>query len=130
MRAIRVTVGGRVLYLAYNCEAMFTLEEMAGDTAELFGKMQPNNRAGVAVLTQAAAILAEQGELIRRSLGYDKAPIITPEQLAAIATPRELLELKNAIPKAIHYGLALEIGPEEGEEIDLGLLELQQKKTR
>ena len=124
MKAVKITLAGRTQYLAYTGEAMFQLQEKFGTAAELLGAIGKNTRDGLSVACEAAAILAEQGELARRHLGYDKGPIIV-----ATITPSEIAALKLAIPAAMELGYGREV-VEENDEIDIGLAELNaQKKT-
>ena len=126
MKAVRITLAGRTQYLAYTGEAMFQLQEKFGTAAELLGAIGKNTRDGLSVACEAAAILAEQGELARRHLGYDKGPIIEAATIRATITPSEIAALK---PAAMELGYGREV-VEENDEIDLGLAELNaQKKT-
>ena len=78
---------------------------------------------------KAAAILAEQGELVRRGLGYDPEPMTDAETIAATMAPSEIAALKVAIPSALTLGYGREIEA-DADEVDLGLAELNtQKKT-
>ena len=130
MKAVKITLAGRTQYLAYTGEAMFQLQEKFGTAAELLGAIGKNTRDGLSVACEAAAILAEQGELARRHLGYDKGPIIEAATIRATITPSEIAALKLAIPAAMELGYGREV-VEENDEIDLGLAELNaQKKTR
>lgn len=129
MKAVKITLAGRTQYLAYTGEAMFQLQEKFGTAAELLGAIGRNTRDGLSVACEAAAILAEQGELARRHLGYDKGPIIEAATIRATITPSEIAALKLAIPAAMELGYGREV-VEENDEIDLGLAELNaQKKT-
>ena len=94
MKAVKITLAGRTQYLAYTGEAMFQLQEKFGTAAELLGAIG-------SVACEAAAILAEQGELARRHLGYDKGPIIEAATIRATITPSEIAALKLAIPAAM-----------------------------
>lgn len=129
MKAVKITLAGRTQYLAYTGEAMFQLQEKFGTAAELLGAVGKNTRDGLSVACEAAAILAEQGELARRHLGYDKGPIIEAATIRATITPSEIAALKLAIPAAMELGYGREV-VEENDEIDLGLAELiAQKKN-
>ena len=101
MKAVKITLAGRTQYLAYTGEAMFQLQEKFGTAAELLGAIGKNTRDGLSVACEAAAILAEQGELARRHLGYDKGPIIEAATIRATITPSEIAALKLAIPAAM-----------------------------
>lgn len=129
MKAVKITLAGRELYLAYTGEAMFQLQEKFGTAAELLESVVKNTREGLSAACEAAAILAEQGELARRYLGYDKGPIIDAETIRATITPGEIAALKLAIPAAMELGYGRDV-VEDNDEVDLGLAELNaQKKT-
>lgn len=129
MKAVKINLAGRERYLAFTGEAMFQIQEKFGGTSELIEKMKGETREAFSATYDAAAILAEQGELARRHLGYDKAPMIAAEQIAATTTPGEIIKITLAVSSAIALGYGREI-KEENDEIDLGLAELNaQKKT-
>lgn len=130
MKAVRVELAGRVRYLTYTVEAMFQLQEEFGSASDLLEAMRDNGRNGFSASCKAAAILAEQGELARRSLGYDAEPIADAKDIAATLDPAGIAGLKLAIPSALALGYGREVAP-ENDEVDLGLAELNaQKKTR
>ena len=90
-------------------------------------KMQA--RDGFAAACKAAAILAEQGELARRQMGYTPQPILEEDGVSAALAPADLARLKLAVTSAITLGYGREVEP-ENDEVDLGLAELnEQKKT-
>lgn len=129
MRAVKIKLAGRERYLAFTVEAMFQIEEQFGGPSELVEAVRDPGRAGYDAACRAAAILAEQGELVRRSLGYDQEPMAGTEAIAAALDPAALMELKLAIPAALSLGFGREVEP-ENDEVDLGLAELNaQKKT-
>ena len=129
MRAVKFPLAGRERYLAFTVEAMFQLEERFGGVQELIEAVSANSREGFQAACQAASVLAEQGELARRSLGYDPEPMAGTEAIAAALDPAALMELKLAIPAALSLGFGREVEP-ENDEVDLGLAELNaQKKT-
>ena len=118
MKAAKIELAGRERYLCFTVEAMFQIEER-------FGGAQ-----GFEAACGAAAILAEQGELCRRSMGYEPEPLCSAEDIAATMAPTDLARLKLAVVSAITLGYGREINP-ENDEVDLGLSELnEQKKTR
>lgn len=130
MKAVKLTLAGREQHLAFTVEAMFQLEELFGGTKELIDAVTANSREGFQAACRAAAILAEQGELARRHMGYDPTPLLNADDIAATTPPSELHALKLAVTAAIALGFGREIVPEDG-EVDLGLAELnEQKKTR
>lgn len=130
MRAVKFDLAGRKCHLAFTVEAMFQLDEQFGSTQGLVDAIQSGGRDGFSSACRAAAILAEQGELARRSLGYDPEPIAGADEIMASMLPSDMMELKLAIPAAITLGYGREVEPENN-EIDLVLAELNaQKKTR
>lgn len=130
MKAVKLNLVDRERYLCFTVEAMFQLQELYGGSSELLELVQKNTREGFAAACQAAAVLAEQGELVRRSLGYDPEPMVSAEAIAATTAPVDIAKLKLAIPAAISLGYGREVKP-ENDEVDLGLAELnEQKKTR
>lgn len=130
MKAVRLTLAGRERYLALTVEAMFQLDELFGGTEKLLDAVMDSSREGFQAACRAAAVLAEQGELARRHLGYEPSPLPSPEEVASTMTPDGLSALKMAVSSAISLGFGREIEP-ESDEVDLGLAELnEQKKTR
>ena len=130
MKAVKIVLAGRERYLALTVEGLFQLEEQFGGVRELLEAMTAPGRESFHAACKAAAILAEQGELARRHLGYEPAPPPSPEAIAAAMDPAGLPDLKTAVSTAVSLGFGREIEPED-DEVDLGLAELsEQKKTR
>lgn len=130
MRAVKINLAGRERYLCFTVEAMFQIEERFGGTRELTDTMEANSRTGFEAACGAAAILAEQGELCRRSMGYEQEPLCSAEEIAAAMAPSDLARLKLAVVSAITLGYGREVEP-ANDEVDMGLAELnEQKKTR
>ena len=130
MKAVKINLAGRERHLCFTVEAMFQIEERFGGAQELTDTMEANSRTGFEAVCGAAAILAEQGELCRRSMGYEPEPLCGAEDIAATMAPTDLARLKLAVVSAITLGYGREIRP-ENDEVDLGLSELnEQKKTR
>lgn len=128
MKTVKISLAGRECYLAFTGEAMFKIRDEYGGVSALLEAVKPDTREGLATACKAAAILAEQGELARRHMGYDKAPIIDAETIEATVTPGDIAGLKTALPAAITLGFGREL-KDENEEVDVVLLELNQKKT-
>lgn len=130
MKTVKIDLAGRTRYLAFTVEAMFLIQESFGGTGELIDAIKEGTREGFTAACGAAAILAQQGELVRRHLGYDPEPVIDAGTIAATMAPSGITALKLAIPAAISLGFGREVDP-ENDEVDLGLAELnEQKKTR
>ena len=129
MKAVRIDLAGRERHLAFTVDAMFILEERFGGVQELIDAVSANSREGFQAACQAASILAEQGELARRHMGYDGVPLASAEEIAATTAPSGITALKLAITSAISLGFGREIDP-DSDEVDIGRAELnEQKKT-
>ena len=130
MKAVKIVLAGQERHLAYTVEAMFQLEELFGGAGEMLDAVMSNGRDGFQAACKAAAVLAEQGELARRHMGYEPSPLLSAENIAATMTPDRLPALKLAVSSAVSLGFGREIEP-ENDEVDMGLAELNdQKKTR
>lgn len=129
MKAVKFSVAGRTVYLAYNGNAMFKVRDEFGGTSELMERTMMDTQEGWRDTCRAAAILIEQGELIRRHMGYTPERIPDEKALMCLLSPQELVELKKAIPTAISLGFGREVTEQDGDEvIDLGLAEINEKK--
>lgn len=129
MKTVKICLAGRECCLAFTVEAMFQIEEQFGGAGQLLEVMQKGGREGVSAACRAAAILAEQGELGRRGLGYDPQPMVDADSIFATLAPSGAAELNMAVIAAISLGFGREVEEENG-EVDLGLAELNaQKKT-
>lgn len=130
MKTAKVTVADATYYLAFDGEAMFTLRDIYGGTQLALEKIEPDSRESFTETCNIAAILAERGELLRRRLGYDAGVIPEKDDFLLMVRPFEIVTLKRAIMQAIELGYGREVTRPGGEEIDEGLAELNQKKTK
>nr|DAW63824.1 MAG TPA: hypothetical protein [Caudoviricetes sp.] len=127
MKAIRVEISGKAYFLVFNGAAMFAFDDEFGGYNAYFEQTKDGGRAAFGLICKAAAILSEQGELVRRELGYDNAPMLTTESALVLATPMDMIALRKAVMDAIVAGFDREVSNDG--YIDLGLMELEQKKT-
>ncbi len=127
MKAIEYKLDGTAYYLVFNGFAMFEFDEQFSGASHLMESVQTVGKNSFELLCKATAILAEQGELARRALGYEKQPIPTLEKIRAVARPLDVIGMRTAVMQAIMAGYGREI--ESDEDVDLVLLELSQKKT-
>lgn len=121
-----MTLAGQDYYLVFNGLAMFEVNDRYGGATKLLDAVDAPGREGFEALCGGLAILAEQGELARRALGYDKGPMLAEEAIRTLATPAEIAPLRTALVTAILSGFGREV--ESDQDVDLGLLELEQKK--
>lgn len=128
MKIVPITIAGKERYLLFNGIAMFAIDEEFGGTTELMEAIGKNDEEGYRNICKVIALLAEQGELARRYYGHDSQEILSADDIEVCTIPADIVRMRLAIPLAISAGFGREIKP-ENEEIDLGLLELNQKKT-
>lgn len=123
MKAVKITLAGQDYYLAFSAAAMFAFEDVFGGSNAYLETAAGAGREASEAVCKAAAILAEQGELARRALGYDKGTIPSAEDLMACSSPVDLLRLRQANLAAITVGYGREV--EDTGDVDLGLMELE-----
>ena len=128
MKAVKIDLAGESYYLIFNGAAMFAIEEEFGGASKMLDGLGDTSD-GYDKLCRAVAILAEQGELTRRYMGYEAGEVLTADTVKTMATPLDVVELKQATVKAVMLGYGRDITDDKA-EVDLGLVELQQKKTR
>ena len=129
MKAAKITVGEVSYFLVLDGEAMFQIRDDFGGTKILLEAVEPDTREAFEATCTAAALLAERGELIRRRLGYEPGKIPERDDFLLLVRPFEVVDLKNAVIRAITLGYGREVETEDGGEYDEGLEELNQKKT-
>lgn len=130
MKAAKFELAGELFYFALDGEAMFQIRDDFGGTKLLLEAIEQDTREGFEAACAAAAILAERGELIRRRLGYEPGRMPEKGDFALLVRPFEIVDLKNAVIKAVTLGYGREVKPDDGGEYDEGLEELNQKKTQ
>jgi hypothetical protein len=140
MKTAKVTLADATYYLAFDGEAMFTLRDDFGGTQLALEAIEQDTRESFAATCATresfaapcaiAAVLAERGELLRRRLGYDPGAIPEKDDFLLMVRPFEIVTLKRAIMTAIELGYGREVTSPADDEIDEGLAELNQKKTR
>lgn len=129
MKAEKFTVEGTVYYLVLDGEAMFQIRDTFGGTKLLLEQLEQDTREGFDAACTAAAFMAERGELIRRRLGYAPGEIPDADTFRLLVPTYEIVDLKNAVIKAVTLGYGREVKSAGDDEYDEGLEELRQKKT-
>lgn len=109
--------------LVYNAAAHFAASEIYPDG--VLDAIAAPGEPGFCALCWAIAQLSTQAELIRRDLGHDPRPLLTPEQVKLRMKPSEIVPFKMAVYEAIMRGLN---SADDDDEIDEVLAELQKKK--
>ncbi len=133
MKTIPFEYGSKKLNLYFNGEAMFQIEALDAQKTEnqpeVLERMQQPTEDGFSALCEVAVILATQGELCRRYLQYTPERIPTVKELLLLLTPRQMLELRNAVLRTVNAGWSTAAPNEDNGDIDTGLAELE-KKTK
>lgn len=121
MKAAKITVAGTTYFLVMDGEAMFTIRDIYGGTRLMLEKMEQDTREGFLETCNAAAILAERGELVRRRLGYEPGRIPERDDFALLTQPYEIVPLKRAIANAIKLGTGARSQPPATMKLTKGL---------
>jgi len=126
MKGYKYELNGKEYTLCYTGEAFFDIDNLVGDMgfADAFN---PDTKEGFNMLCKAAAILSEQGELVRRYYGYDPGEALDAEELRLTLSPTDKVELYKAVLGAIILGCKREI-EDKSKEISLTRLAQLKKK--
>lgn len=111
--------------LLYNAEAHFAAFEKYPEG--LMKQLQIKGPESYEAMLWAFAEAAKQAELYRRFMGEKPKRILTVEEWRMIIKPGQLSQAGEMVMQAIIEGLGP--GPEEDEEIDEVLQELEKKRT-
>lgn len=118
---------GRELHLLYNGNLLYEIQEKYGDEANVFTLCQDNTRAAFLAACNIITMMCEQGELLRRYLGYDPAETPKLEWFRTCSSYGDVGLIKNAIFRTAAHDV--DSGVVE-DEIDLGLLELEASEKK
>lgn len=134
MRQIEYKFNDKTYYLAFTAEALFTVYDKFGYTSDILtttGCLE-STAEGWKNCCYLAALMASQGELQRRRMGYRPADMLDMETLRTGLRPAEVPELRLAVRQALEEGFRRDLAPEEPEEVNLVLAsrEEAEKKKR
>ena len=128
-RIVKITWNGTPIFLNYSMEVMFSVGDKFGNIANALEAVEKSSREGLEAVRWFACQMANDGELYRREMGYDKGKMYTEQDFSGRMHPQEFSELRDAVVEAIAKGYQRELQNEE-DEVDLGLAELNRKKDR
>ena len=134
MKHIDFEFNGRTYALSFTAEALFQLYDHFGATDDILEAthcLEPTAE-GWRNCCWLAALMAAQGELQRRAMGYDKQPMLTAEELRCGVMAADNARLRMAVRRALEQGFHREIpDPDTEREVNLVLKEREeaQKKT-
>ena len=114
--------GGKEYWLVY-----FEIKERYG--TDPFERLRADDRSGWDCAIGCLLILAREGELCRRYMGYEPLPMLDEETLRRTVLPDGVVNVKNAVAEAIFAGMRIENALKDDSPVDVGLLEFE-KKTK
>ena len=126
MNTVDFIWNGQTLHLLLNGAALFDIFDRYGSDAEILELIAGSGRKDLEATCWILAKLAEQGELARRYLGYDREKRPQAGRLIALMARMEIPRARVAITQAVRLGFGMRHGEAE-EYTDLGLQELQKK---
>lgn len=126
-RMVKVTVAGEDRYLNYSIGVLFDVNDKYGSLSGFLDVLEKDNMEAFDALRWITVRMANEGELCRRSLGYDRCEILKDEDVGTQMSPYDFMMLKNAVVTAVNNGYMREVPDDENREIDLGLQELEEK---
>lgn len=119
--------GGKEYWLVYTADAYFEIKERYG--TDPFERLRADDRSGWDCAIGCLLILAREGELCRRYMGYEPLPMLDEETLRRTVLPDGVVNVKNAVAEAIFAGMRIENALKDDSPVDVGLLEFE-KKTK
>ena len=125
-----VRFGDRDYPLNYSIEVMFRMEERYKDITAALDTIAGGGRASFEAVKWFFTAMANDGELCRRAAGYDERPFLEEDSITERMSPKAFAALRDAVVEAIRRGYETEIANSSGQFIDLGLMEIQRKKTK
>ena len=126
MTPLPFTWRGQTLHLLLNGAALFDIFDRFGANAEIPELIAGSSRKSLENTCWILAKLAEQGELARRFLGFERETPPMEQELLTLMTPMEIPLARLAITRAVRLGFDMRHQDPE-EYVDLGLRELQKK---
>lgn len=132
MKRIEFDFNGRIYFLAFTAEALFTVYDHFGYTTDILtttGCLEPTAE-GYKNLCWLAALMAAQGELQRRRIGYSDQEMLEAEDLRVNLPPTRAAALQEAVMAALQEGFRRETEPDEAREVNLVLQEREEAEKK
>lgn len=126
MKTVEYKLNGQTYFLCMNGAALFDCYDKFGIKGEIVDYINRPTRKGFENTCWLLAKLSEQGEAVRKYLGLETRKPLTETDCRVLLKPIDVLDAKAKIMEAISRGFMRE---EEEAEFDVGLAELEQKKT-
>jgi hypothetical protein len=133
MKHIDFEFNGTTYALSFTAEALFTVYDKFGNTADILGTthvLEPTVE-GWKNCCWLAALMASQGELQRRHRGEDAKRMITMEELRTGFMAAESTRLRLAVRQALEQGFERDVpSPDEEQEVNLVLMEREEAEKK
>lgn len=117
--------GGKEYWLVYTADAYFEIKEQYG--TEPFDRLRADDRSGWDCAVGCLLILAREGELCRRYMGYEPLPMLDEETIRRTVLSDGIVNVKNAVAEAILAGMRIANAKKDNKPVDIGLLEFEKK---
>lgn len=129
---------GHELHLYLSASAQFELDALADawnaghlDGASLADILTMSGEEAGELLAQAAGILSQAGAAAREYIGRERGDAMTGDAVAKllpVMTPKDLLQLRGAVTRAMTEGYGISGREAAEQEIDLGLEEIERQE--
>lgn len=129
-KMVKAVINGTERDLNYSIEVMFDANEKFGSIKNALEIMDKDNKEAFEAVKWFAIHMANDAELARRDEGYDNNEMLNDDSITPHMKVYEFADLKQKVCDAIVIGYGREIDDAEKKEVDLGLQELNSKKTK
>ena len=127
-RQVKVKINGKEYHFLYSISVMFDATEKFGNIQGVFDAIgNESKKQNAESVIWLALKMAEAGELARRYAGHVDLSIPTEREFNLNLSPVDYEMMRLAVVKAMEAGYMRSV--ENNEEIDLTLLEIEEKKT-
>lgn len=118
-------LGGNEYWLVYTADAYFDIKDAYG--TDIFELLRAGERPAYETALGCLIILAREGELCRRYMGYAPQEMLTEEDVRRCALPDTVVYIMRTVNEAILAGLRVENAEKKDEPVDVGLAEYEKK---
>lgn len=126
MKTIEFELNGKTYHLCMNGAALFDCYDKFGTKGEIIDHISKPTKKGFYNTCWLLAKLSEQGEAVRRYMGYEAKKPLDENYCRLMLKPVDVVDAKLKIMVAINLGF---LRTEEEKEFDPWLAEIEQKKT-
>lgn len=123
--AVSRVICGRERWLCYTADAYFEIQELCG--GRITDAIGGADRSSYDTAVRCLVVLAREGELCRRYMGYEAEDMLTEDEARRYLLPNDMVDVKKAVFEAISAGLGTEAAPEKEGPVDVGLAEYEKK---